>query len=243
MDNLFETGNDQPNERDELLTKWKDKPAEEVLKAKIEADLHIKALEREKAELRQMYAEQREELLAKAKWDEYLDRVTKPENLPVANTPANEVTPKQFDPKEIESLFDQKLTQYEAQKTERENFNKVQTKLRERFGDNFTSVLKDQQAALGLSVEDVNTLAKKSPEAFFRMMGLNDQPRSDYQSPPRSVQRNDSFAPKTQRRDWNYYQELKKTNPLLYLDPKIAVQMEKDAAELGDAFGIPPHLL
>lgn len=242
MDNLFE-GNDLPNEREELLTKWKDKTPQEVLEAKINADLHIKALEREKAELRQMYAEQREELLAKAKWDEYLDRVTKtPENLPVANTPANEV-PKQFDPKEIESLFDQKLSQYEAQKSERENFNKVQSKLRERFGDNFTSVLKDQQAALGLSVDDVNTLAKKSPEAFFRMMGLNDQPRQDYTSPPRSVQRNDSFAPKTQRRDWNYYQELKKTNPLLYLDPKIAVQMEKDAAELGDAFGIPAHLL
>jgi hypothetical protein len=29
---------------------------------------------------------------------------------------------------------------------------------------------------------------------------------------------------------------MKKTNPKLYLDPKIAVQMHNDAIELGDAF-------
>jgi hypothetical protein len=41
------------------------------------------------------------------------------------------------------------------------------------------------------------------------------------------------------QRTWAYYQELKKTNPKLYLDPKIAAQMDKDAIALGDAFGMP----
>jgi hypothetical protein len=41
------------------------------------------------------------------------------------------------------------------------------------------------------------------------------------------------------KRTWAYYQELKKTNPKLYLDPKISVQMDKDAIALGDAFGLP----
>jgi hypothetical protein len=80
----------------------------------------------------------------------------------------------------------------------------------------------------------------KSPEAFFRVMGLERRKPSDpFQAPPQQRAANDNFAPKVQRRDWNYYQELKKTNPLMYLDPKISVQMEKDAQELGAAFGLP----
>jgi hypothetical protein len=238
--NLLDGADQTPDERDELLNKWKDKPQEEVLKAKVEADLHIKALEREKAELREMYLSQREELLAKAKFEELIDQMKSPTtNLPVANTPAKEVE-KPYDPKDIETLFDQKLSAYERQKTEAENFNRVQSKLMDKYGSNYASVLKDQQNSLGLSVEEINGLAKKSPEAFFRMMGLNDAPKnSTYQAPPRTNQRNDSYAPKVQVRDYNYYQELKKTNPKLYLDPKISLQMERDAQELGDRFGLP----
>ena len=238
--NLLEGGNDQDTStRDELLNKWKDKPAEEVLKAKIEADLHIKALEREKAELREMYSSTREELLAKAKFEELIDRMNKPTETPVAHTPANEVKSPSFNQEEIEKLVLSKIQETESKKVQQTNFSKVQSKLAERFGDNSSNVLKEQMNALGLTPEDVNTLAMKSPEAFFRVMGLNEQPKDLFQSPPRSGQRSDSFAPKTVKRDWNYYQELKKTNPMLYLDPKISVQMEKDAQELGASFGLP----
>lgn len=239
--NLLEGADQLPDDRLELLNKWKDKPAEDVLKAKIEADLHIKSLEREKAELREMYLSQREELLAKAKFEEYIDQMRTPnnQNLQVANTPAKEVDSPKYDPAEIEKMFDRKLSDFEKLKQETENFSKVQTKLKERYGDSYVSVLKDQQSALGLSQDDVNALAKKSPEAFFRIMDLNEQ-QSSFQAPPRSGQRNDNFSPKgSPKRDWNYYQELKKTNPMMYLDPKISLQMEKDAQALGPAFGLP----
>jgi hypothetical protein len=239
MTDLFDVTPSDDNARDELLNKWKDKPVEEVLKAKVEADLHIKNLEREKAEMYEMYKAQHEELLAKAKFEEYIDQMRKPPETPVALPPANSDT-KPFDPNEIKELLRGELSLYETQKREQENFGKVQSKLRERFGDNYASVLKDQQINLGLSAEDVNSLAKKSPEAFFKMLGLNETQHMDYQTPPRNSQRNDNFAPKTVRRDWAYYQNLKKTNPMLYLDPKISAQMERDAQELGSAFGLPP---
>jgi hypothetical protein len=37
-------------------------------------------------------------------------------------------------------------------------------------------------------------------------------------------------------RTYSYYQELRKTNPIAYLDRKTALQMEKDSQALGDAF-------
>lgn len=240
MTDLFQGGDpSNTTDRDEILNKWKDKTPEDVLRAKVEADLHIKALEREKAELRQMYTEQREELLAKAKWDEYLDRVSKPQQEQPVVPKAEDVQSQQHNPVDFDKLITEKLSAYERAKIESTNADKVQSKLRERYGDNYVSVLRDQQSSLGLSNEDVNSLAKKSPEAFFRVMGLNERPVNDYAAAPRSSQRNDSFSPKNVVRDYNYYQELKKTNPLLYLDPKISLQMERDAQELGERFGLP----
>lgn len=223
--------------RDELTLKWKDKPADELLKAKVESDLYIKSLERQKDELRADYLKQRDELLTKAKFEEYLDRIDKSSNnLQVAIPPANEVENK-YDPREIESLIQNKISESKIVEKETENFHQVQNRLKEKFGDNYANVLKEQQSTLGLSDADVNALAKKSPEAFFRLMGLNQQQQDSFQAPPRSGQRNDSFAPKgAPKRNWAYYQEMKKTNPMLYLDPKLSVQMHNDAVELGDAF-------
>lgn len=235
MENLFEKSSDPAPEREELLNKWKDKTPQEVLEAKINADLHIKAVEKHNAELRQMYLEAKDELTAKAKWDDYLDQLKSPKETLVATTPANEVKP--MDMSEIEKFVSSKIQETENKKHETENFNRVQSKLKEKLGDNYASLLEDQRSALGLSVDEINALAKKSPEAFFRVLGINDTaPKNDYMTPPRSNQRSDNFSPKVNKRDERYYQELKKTNPRLYLDPKIQVQMEKDATDMGMSF-------
>jgi chaperonin cofactor prefoldin len=243
MDNLFQ-GNDLPTPNlDEFKKKWQEKfpdaPAE-LIEAKAHSDYHIKTVEANNAELRKMYQEAKDELTAKAKWDEYLDRLNsnKPQNDLVAPTPANDVKSEPtLDLTKIEELVQKKIQETEQQKRESENFRKVQSKLQEKFGNNYADVLQEQQTSLGLSKEEINSLAKKSPEAFFRVLGLNDQPSGDgFVSPPRNNQRNNSFAPKVERRDYNYYQNLKKTDPKLYLDPKIQVQMEKDALAMGMDF-------
>lgn len=239
MTNLFQPGNDQPN-LDDFKKKWQEKfpdaPAE-LIEAKAHSDYHIKTIEANNAELRQMYQEAKDELTAKAKWDEYLDRLNsnKPQSDLVAQPPANERT-EPMDLTKIEELVQKKIQETENQKRESENFKKVQSKLQERFGNNYAEVLQEQQDNLGLSKEEINSLAKKSPEAFFRVLGLNDQPTEGFVTPPRNNQRNNSFAPKVDRRDYNYYQNLKKTDPKLYLDPKIQVQMEKDALAMGMDF-------
>ncbi len=237
--NLLDGADQTPDAREEILNKWKDKTKEEILEGKINADLHAKTLEREKAEQYEMYKKLYEESQTKAGLQELIDQLRKEKETQVALPTANEVKEPTLDVNKMKDLFKEEISAYETQKREVENFGKVQSKLKERFGDNYASVLKDHYNQLGLSNDDMNSLAKKSPEAYFRMLGLNDSPRSDYTSAPRNAMRNDSFSPKVVKRDYAYYQELKKTNPMLYLDPKIAVQMEKDAQELGPAFGLP----
>lgn len=240
--NLLEGEDQKPDEREELLNKWKDKPLEEVLKAKVESDLYIKTLEKQKDELREDYLKQREELLAKAKFEELIDRYEKapkekaPKESQVAN-PANDESSPVFDPKEVEKIVAKKLRETKAQEEQQKNFNEVQNKLKERYGEGYRTVVKEQQSTLGLSDDDINSLAKRSPQALIKLFGA-DQPRNDpsFQTPPRSGQRNDNFAPKgPAKRDYAFYQEMKKTNPKAYLDPKIAVQMHNDVIQMGEA--------
>jgi len=61
--------------------------------------------------------------------------------------------------------------------------------------------------------------------------------RENFQSPPRSDNRTGSFTPQgPKERTWAYYQELKKTNPKVYYDPKTQVQMHHDAVALEEKF-------
>lgn len=238
--NLLDGGDQPIDAREAALNKWKDKSQEELLKKAVEADLHISTIEREKAEQYSMYKQLYEESQTKASLQTLIDQMKQEKEIQVALPQANEVKEPVMDVNKMKDFFKEEISSYELQKREVDNFGKVQSKLKEKYGDSYASVLKDQYDQLQLSNEDMNALAKKSPEAYFRMLGLNDQPRDGYQAAPRSSQRNDSFAPKVEKRDYWYYQNLKKTNPMLYLDPKISQQMEKDAQALGAAFGLPP---
>lgn len=227
---------DDHTARDELLAKWKDKTKEELLEAKINSDLYVNTLTKRQDDISKDYLEARKQLDAQASLQELVDRLNAKTESSSTPTIANEESHK-YDPKEVETLVLNKIKQNKLDEKEVSNFSVVETKLKERYGDNYRSVLKEQQSQLGLSTDDVNALAKKSPEAFFRVMGLDQQKQESFQTPPRSAQRNDQFSPKGQpKRDWNYYQELKKTNPTLYLDRKIAIDMHNDAMEQGEAF-------
>jgi hypothetical protein len=238
-DSLFqETPPDQdPNAaRAEIIAKWKDKPADELLNAKAESDLYIKTMERRMDEMRTDLLAAKNDTQTRANLQELLDQLNSQREPQTPNTPAIDDQPKTLKPEDIEAMVTDKMQQHRLREIETGNFNTVQKRLNERFGQNTASVLKEQASTLGLSDEDVNALARKSPEAFFRVMGLQEQQRENFQTPPRTDRRNESFIPRAVKRDYAYYQELKKTKPMIYLDPKIAVQMHNDAMEQGEAF-------
>lgn len=225
---------DENADRAELLNKWKDKSAEELLKAKIDSDLYIRTLERQKDELREDYLKQREELLAKAKFEEYLDRMEKTSNPDFQAPPAaKEVESPKLDLKELEGIVKKEIQETRIRERQEANFKMVQDKLKEHFGNNYASAIE----STGLSGTRLGELAMESPEAVYRLMGVTGSaPKESFQAPPRSGQRSDNFAPRGQvKRDYAFYQEMKKTNPKMALDPKIAVQMHNDVIEMGEA--------
>lgn len=233
--------NNETAERDAIIAKWKDKPQEELLSAKAESDLYIKTLTARLDDLKKDYLEVREQHQAGTQLKELIDRLEKaPQPQDKSPDTQREEVPPALKPEDIETLVNQKLSEHQRSLKQQENFMSVQAKLREQLGENYQDVYKQRLDSLGLTKEFADDLAKNYPTAFMNTFGLN-QSQQNNVNLPRSSVRQTSFAPSVQKRDWNYYQELKKTNPRLYLDPKIAVQMHDDAIALGDDFGLPQN--
>lgn len=213
------------------------KSPQELAKGKYQSDLYIKTLERRLDESREDQLRLREENMTKAKLQELLDRFEAKQLTSSDTLNANEVPGKPpVDPTEIETLIESKIQARELNRKQDDNFNVVRNRLKERFGDNYQNVLKQQIDDLGLSNEDVDVLARKSPSAFFKVMGLDMQRSDSFQAPPQSSSRPDQFSPRTVKRTWAYYQNMKKQDPTLYWNPKTTAQMHKDAIELGSDF-------
>jgi hypothetical protein len=251
-DNLLDQTNDNqpldPNKDylQELVGEGKKfKSPQELARGKAESDEYIKILERRSDELRNDYLRLRDESTSRARLEELIDQLQKQSTQPVTsnNQPSvNEPPLGKPDPNnsreraEIESLVSSKILEHEATKKQQENFELVRNKLKERYGSNYQNLLKEQLNTLGLSEDFANDLARRHPNVLFKTLGLDAQPQENFQSPPRSNQRSDNFAPSTTKRTWSYYQKMKKENPKVYFDPKTTVQMHNDAIALGKEF-------
>jgi hypothetical protein len=244
-DSLLEGDQPSPEDRDTIFNKWKDKTKEEILDAKVNSDLFIKTKNAQFDDLKKDYLELRERQQASADLTVLLDQIKK-ERL---NPDTTVITPKEptqpaIKTEEIEALIRKTATETfserERIRTQQDNFNTIQSKLKEQFGDNYQTTYKQRLDTLGLSKEFADELAKNHPTVFLKTFELDSQRQTSQSiAPPRTQQRQTSFAPAVTKRDWNYYQEMKKTNPKLYLDPKIANQMHDDAIALGADFGMP----
>lgn len=231
-------------ERAAIIAKWKDKPREELENAKAESDLFIRTQNARFDDLKKDYLELRERHQAGTELKDLIDQLkTNPKKDDLnPDTNGNQNQPA-IKPEDIDTLVTQRVTEqltaHQRTLKQRENLGTVQAKLKEQFGDDYQTVYKQRLDNLGLSREYADELAKDHPQVFMKTFEL-DTPRSaNTAALPRNQQRPNSFSPASPKRDWNYYQELKKTNPKMYLDPKIAVQMHDDAIALGDAFGMP----
>lgn len=212
---------------------------EELAKGKFESDLYVKHLTTRLDELRQDYQQLRDDYSSRADLKELIDQLnTKPPSDPTLDPKPGLLEKPQHDPREIESLVSNKIAQHEQAKRETENLNSVVSKLRERYGNNYQTVLEQHMVDLDLSKEYVSDLAKRSPKALLRTLGLDQEPKAEtFQAPPRgSERRSDNFSPSTEKRTWSYYQKMKVDKPEQYRDPKTNVQMYNDRMALGDAF-------
>lgn len=203
----------------------------EVAKAKAESDNYIKSLEKGRDELREDYLRLREEYNTGPKVKELLDQFKDLQNTNSNSTQnAKDVTSPSLDPKELETVVKTQLKQYEAERRAQQNQALVESKLKEAYGDNYVEVFRKKVNELGVGMDWAKDTAASYPQVLFRTLGLDGQsPTSGtYQAPPPSTKRQE-FSPRTETRDWNYYEKLRKEQPDVYWNSKTQVQLHKDS--------------
>lgn len=208
-----------------------------LAKKGIHADNHIKVLEARLDELRKDYLKQTEDSQSRATLEDLVKKLETIPQQPASNTqpPVKEVREPTIDMNELDKRFDTRLQQYEAEKKAVENANLVRTKLKERFGDNYSPLVKQQIDELGWTADDFDNMARKSPTAVLRALGVDQQRSDNFQAPPRGTSSFGSGKPEI-KKTWTYYQGLKKENPRLYHDPKTTNEMTEMAIRYGDDF-------
>src|SRR6266478_6093176 len=105
--------NQDSNDRDSLLNKWKDKTKEEILEAKINSDLFIKTKNAQFDDLKKDYLELRERQQASADLKDLLDQMKKdclnPETANHQET--NNQTGSLLKPEDLESLVSKQVSE------------------------------------------------------------------------------------------------------------------------------------
>src|SRR5688572_2881649 len=203
-DNLLDQGNQDQIDHDkdyfqELVGEGKKfKTEKDLARSKMESDLYIKTLIRQKEELARDNEALRTETNARASQEELLDRLKNELQTKGVTTPDTGDTRPALKPEDVDTLISTKfpsmIEQYEKERREKVNFSEVQNKLKEKYGANYADALNSQIQDLGLTIDEVNALAKRSPKAFYNTFGLESSRGEGFQSPPRS-QRTDNFAP------------------------------------------------
>lgn len=213
------------------------KTPEELAKGKFYADTQINILTKKLDEMRADYMALREDNAAKDKLDDLLKKIENERNNMSDKLPDTDEDKSGLKIEDVKSLFQQEYSTAKTREKEDANFNYIQSKLKEVHGKNAQEFLSEQMQNLGLNKETINDMARKQPKFLERALGL-DQPKrnENFQAPPFSSLRNEFSPSGGPKRTWSYYQELRKTKPDLYHDPKTNIQMQKDAIELGEAF-------
>ena len=205
----------------------------ELAKAKIEADRYIKTLEQGRDQLRADYLKAVEAAQTGPQVKELLDQL----KLQITHTPVttpqttDDVNAPKLDPKQLDDLVSNKLREYEESKKAQENYNSVESKLKETYGSNYREVFQQKVREMGLSMDWAKQTALTYPQVLFKTLGLDRAPAGAFQAPPNSHVRSDNLPHQSNVRDWDFYEKMRRDNPTQYWNPKTQVQLHQDSKD------------
>ena len=105
-------------------------------------------------------------------------------NSPAATPPAG------LSEEQIASLVTRTLTQNQQAEVQRNNLASVVEAVKQSFGDKAEEVFYSKAKELGMSAEEVNTLAAKTPKAVLTLLGVNAVPNVNRSVPSAGVNSN-----------------------------------------------------
>lgn len=230
--------NSQPNQG-EFVSKvvqakgdqWSD--PETLAKGYISAQEYINQLE---AQAKEMKEDLDKQDYSKSLLDQLQNRGKPPEGSSVEEPKAKpeDTTPK-FSEDELKNLIEKTLSDRGVQETRSSNIRKVEHAVNEIFGDKSEDVLREKANSYGLSEDDMVELAAKSPEAFMSLV-TGGTKSEDNRIPNNALNTEASSFSAPSKRDWQYYQKLRKENKSEYYSPKVQQQLFEDRMAQGDSF-------
>lgn len=215
------------------------KTVADLAKGKIESDAFIARLLEEQKELRDDLKGRKnlEELAAEFG---KLQTPSLEPNVPPSSNNEPSVDEQGTATEDLEQRIENTLTKREAAKKATDNRILVKQQLQKTFGNNFPDKLRLRVAELqlGLSDEDLNNLAGKSPIAFLKTLGISETSSVSAPSPRIESSVNSAgFMPSNNpERTRAYYDRVKEQDRVKYFSPAVQQQMYKDALALGERF-------
>lgn len=241
MADIFDDGGTPPSNTNEYLEQFvgegkKFKDVGELAKAYANADHHIGELRTDLQSTREFISEELKKL---AEQREKAPPAPNPE--PRSEPNPAPVAPSGGEVEDLDTRIAKALEEQTTLKRLQGNASLVQDVLVEQLGsvDKAAEAVVAKASELGLSPSDMKELAAKSPKAFLATMGINAEvkPQSNATPAPRSDVNPlniNSGAPKAN--SYAYYEQIRKSDPKLYWNPKTQSAMHKAAQAMGEDF-------
>jgi hypothetical protein len=240
MADIFEEGVTPPDNAslEQLVGEGKKfKSVEDLAKAYANANNHIDELRTDLQSTREFISEELRKLAEQ--------RNQAPPVPPIPETGSNlnpaPVAPSGGPVEDLDTRIAKALEERDTLKRLQGNANLVQEVLVERLGDvnKAAEAVVAKARELGLSPSDMKELAAKSPKAFLTTMGIDaDSKPTSHSTPAPSSDVNphniNAGAPKPN--SYAYFEQIRKSDPKLYWNPKTQAAMHKAAQDLGDGF-------
>lgn len=219
------TGDTTTSTFDQLVGEGKKfKDQEALAKAKAEADAFIERLKSEQDQLRQ-------ELSTRVSVEDQLKKLNESRQIPnnTENAPSANTPPTDSQRPDVAAQVREALQQELRNQTSRTNVNAVSVRMTELLGDKVGDFVSSKATELGVSVKDLEAMASRSPEAFYRMVGVEGTQRPGTTAPPKADLNPLGALHQGGVREGSYefYENIRRTNPTLYFTPKIQTALHK----------------
>lgn len=217
---------------------WKD--VEVLAKGKLEADAYVVQLEEQAKQLREDMAKQD---YAKQLLEQLQTKATETASVKAGEAKEDKsstVTSGDTKPKvggdDLKSLVSETLNALEKEKVVATNVNFVNQELEKTYGTEAATFVAKKAQELGMSLTRMQEIAAESPTAFFTLIG---EAKKEVPNLFKGTIRTEgSNLTNTTDRNWDYYQNLRRTDKSRYFDPKTQQQMLEDKKRLGKNFGL-----
>ena len=167
----------QANPLADLLSQIKNEKGEAKYKSIEDALIALKHSQEFIPQLQGQLSQKDQELEAARKIAERVAEAERTlEQLMKPSTPAAATTEPVLSADTISNIVTQKLNEIETSKSQKENLTQVISAMTNKFGADSEKIFYGKGAELGLSAQELNALAAKTPKAVLSLFGLTETP-------------------------------------------------------------------